>query len=215
MPEVDPPLAENCQWCGSQPAPTRPTVPVGNGRGLRRAGAAFPDFRPPSPLGFGRASGGTSSPRHGGAKAIRTNSRILRQFASFAMKKITYIFLLAFLLNWVWENLHAALYFHPNGEPMTQSMLLLAALLDAILITLVGVLFLRVKYLRQRIWSAFLFGMAMAVIIEIIALHTGIWAYKALMPLIPIIHTGLTPTIQLGLLAYVVFKIVFKTDKIA
>ena len=46
--------------------------------GFERCGStAFPNFRPPSPLGFGRASGGTSS-APAAAKAVRTNSRILR-----------------------------------------------------------------------------------------------------------------------------------------
>jgi len=38
------------------------------------------------------------------------------------------------------------------------------------------------------------------------ALTTSRWAYNVLMPIIPLLGTGLTPTIQLGLLGHLSYK---------
>jgi hypothetical protein len=128
------------------------------------------------------------------------------------MSKLPYIFVLAFVSNWVWENLHSVLYFHPNGEMITQTILLQATLFDAVFITVVGIVFLLVPYLRERLWLSIIVGMVGAIIIEWQALAIGEWAYTASMPLIPLLNTGLTPTIQLGLLSYLIFKLI-KLDK--
>jgi len=124
------------------------------------------------------------------------------------MSKLPYIFVLAFVSNWVWENLHSVLYFHPNGEMITQTILLQATLFDAVFITVVGIVFLLVPYLRERLWLSIIVGMVGAIIIEWQALAIGKWAYTASMPLIPLLNTGLTPTIQLGLLSYLIFKLI-------
>ena len=125
------------------------------------------------------------------------------------MKKLLLIFLCAFALNWIWENLHSRLYYLPSGEPITQYILLRATFFDAIFITLLGALFLKVPFLKERKWYSLIFGFIAAFIIEKYALQTGRWAYNSLMPIIPLLNTGLTPTIQLGLLSYIVIKIVF------
>lgn len=124
------------------------------------------------------------------------------------MKKILLIFISAFTLNWIWENLHSYLYFLPSGELITQYMLFRATFFDAIFITFLGILFLKVSYFRNRKWYALIFGFVVALIVEKYALATGRWAYNDLMPIIPMLNTGLTPTIQLGLLSFIIFKIV-------
>ena len=50
-----------------------------------------------------------------------------------------------------------------------------------------------------------LFGIVVAVLIELWALQTGRWAYTGAMPLVPFLGAGLTPTIQLGFLGYVIY----------
>jgi hypothetical protein len=50
-------------------------------------------------------------------------------------------------------------------------------------------------------------GMIVAVLNERYGLSTGRWTYDDLMPIIPIIKTGLTPTLQLGIFGYVAYKI--------
>lgn len=122
------------------------------------------------------------------------------------IKKILFIFIYAFLLNWIWENLHSFLYAHYRGSEITQWILLRATLFDAIFIAALGVLFMSVAYLRDRQWLAALFGSIAAVGIELYALQSARWAYNDSMPIIPLLRVGLTPTLQLGLLSYVIFR---------
>ncbi len=124
------------------------------------------------------------------------------------IKKLLLIFLFSLLLNWLWENLHAPLYFHPDGQVMTQTMLFGAAVGDAVYITILGIAFLKIPYLRNRLWLSLFFGIVVAVGIEVYALQTGLWAYHDSMPILPLLNTGLTPTLQLGLLSYLVYKLV-------
>ena len=125
-----------------------------------------------------------------------------------AWTKLIAVFALAFLLNWLWENLHTPLYYHPDGEMINSLMLLQATLFDALFITLLGAVVLVIPYLRTRPWLASLIGVLAALAIEWQALSTGRWAYTEAMPIVPLLGTGLTPTIQLGLLSYVVYKLI-------
>lgn len=121
-------------------------------------------------------------------------------------KKLTPIFIISSLLNLAWENLHSFLYFHPDGQIMTQGMLLRATLFDTIFITLLAILFIKISYFRERKWYALIFGIVAAIILETYALNDGRWAYNELMPIVPLLNTGLTPTLQLGILSYIIFK---------
>ena len=126
------------------------------------------------------------------------------------MKKLLLIFLYAFVLNWIWENAHSYFYFLPSGEPITQYRLLRATLFDAVFIAFFGILFMKVAYLRERKWYALIGGFIAAIVIEKYALATGRWAYNDLMPVIPLLNTGLTPTVQFGVLSYFIFSVVGK-----
>lgn len=121
--------------------------------------------------------------------------------------RIFFIFISAFFLNAAWEYAHSFLYAHYRGGAITGVILLRAAFFDAIVITVLGLIFLRVSYLRNRPWLLIVVGVLFAVLLERYALITGRWAYTSAMPLIPFIGTGLTPTIQLGFLAYVILQI--------
>jgi hypothetical protein len=147
-----------------------------------------------------------------GERATRKGSRVrISPPPPFlCMLKIILIFLLAFFSNFIWENSHSFLYAHYQNGAISQFVLLRAALFDAVFITLLGALFLKVKYLKDRQWLVLLIGIIAAVLIEWYALAADRWAYNALMPIIPVFNTGLTPTIQLGLLSYLIFKIVIK-----
>jgi 1,4-dihydroxy-2-naphthoate octaprenyltransferase len=119
------------------------------------------------------------------------------------MKKVAYIFGLAFILNFIWENLHAFLYANYQGGAITEMILLRASFVDAIFITVVGTAFIKLKFFKERTWLVLLIGIIAAAGQEMYALASGRWAYNSLMPIIPILNVGLTPTIQLGLLAYI------------
>jgi hypothetical protein len=124
------------------------------------------------------------------------------------MKKISYIFLLSFLLNFVWENLHSALYAGYQGGKITEFILFRASIGDAVMITILLLPFLFVPWFKKRSWIIAVSGVILAVLIEWYALQTGRWAYNSLMPMIPLLNVGLTPTLQLGLLGYFTYLLV-------
>lgn len=123
------------------------------------------------------------------------------------MQRLFIIFLIAFGTNAIWENLHAFLYVHYRGGEITQFILLRAAVWDAVMISLLALPFLYIHYFRERSWLIIVFGVIVAVVLEWYALGTGRWAYAEMMPVIPILGTGLTPTIQLALLGYVAVRL--------
>lgn len=122
------------------------------------------------------------------------------------MRRISSLFLVSLILNLLWENAHAALYVHYQGGAITEYILLRAALVDAIIITVLVIPFLSVHTLRTRPWVLIPLGIVVSVLIEWWALGSGRWAYTAGMPIIPLLGVGLTPTIQLGILGYCAYK---------
>ena len=118
------------------------------------------------------------------------------------------VFLLAFGLNYVWEHLHARLYLHYQGGRITELVLLRATLFDALFITGLFITVNAVAFLQKNPWRwTILFSLTAAVLLERYALATVRWAYADAMPLVPLLKTGLTPTIQLALLAILAFRI--------
>lgn len=123
------------------------------------------------------------------------------------IKRLLLIFVLAFLLNAIWEHLHAGFYQNYQGGLITETVLTRAALFDASFITLVSWGFLIFSPLQKRLWLAFIVGLVFALGLELFALKTGRWAYNSLMPIIPIMKVGLSPTLQLGLINYFLLKL--------
>ena len=121
-------------------------------------------------------------------------------------QRIFLIFIIAFVLNLIWENLHSFLYDNYMGGKITELILLRAALADAAIITVITLPFLFYSFLKKRSWLIIFIGFVISVAIEYYALETGRWAYSVFMPIIPFLSTGLTPTIQLGFLGYIAFK---------
>jgi len=117
-------------------------------------------------------------------------------------RSVRTVFLSAFILNALYENAHAPLYAHYQGGAITEAILLHATFVDAVLITLMALPFLYATRLRRAAWLIVPAGLAVALGIEWWALGTGRWAYGPLMPVLPFLGTGLTPTIQLGFLGY-------------
>ena len=122
------------------------------------------------------------------------------------MKRLSYIFLLSFLLNVVWENLHSRLYNNYMGGRITEFILLRASVVDAVIITLISLPFIYLNYLKRHDWIIIVIGILVAIPLEWFGLETGRWAYNDLMPIIPFLSIGLTPTIQLGFLGYLSYK---------
>lgn len=118
------------------------------------------------------------------------------------IRQLCVVFVVAFALNALWENVHAALYVHYKGAPITELVLVRAALFDAFIIFLGACLLLFAPAIHSHKWFIFALLTIFAVGLEVWALGGGRWAYTSAMPLVPFIRVGLTPTIQLALLAY-------------
>lgn len=123
------------------------------------------------------------------------------------MKKILPLFFIAFILNIIWENLHFVFYDNYMSGEITKLILLRASFWDAIIILLISLPFIFYSPLKNKSWLIVIIGVMISLGIEYWALETHRWAYNSLMPIIPFLNAGLTPTIQLGLLGYIAFKI--------
>lgn len=93
-----------------------------------------------------------------------------------------------------------------NGK-ITEFILVRASLFDAVLITAMLLPFIYFSSLKNKSWTIIIIGTIIAIFNEYYGLKTGRWLYNDLMPIIPIIETGFTPTFQLGLLGYFSYKI--------
>src|SRR3989338_8632819 len=130
------------------------------------------------------------------------------------VKKWLFVFLLAVGLNWVWENLHSRLYVHFQGGIITPGVLLYAALVDCVSIT--AIIFFARRFFDSRYWQTLfivLSGVVASLVLEYRALLTDRWAYTELMPIIPGLYTGLTPTVQLAVTGSIVYWLVFYRDE--
>ena len=115
----------------------------------------------------------------------------------------------------MWENLHSLLYAGYRGGAITELILLRASVADAVIITLIALPFVLWPRLEKNSWVIVIIGVLISIGIEWFALGTDRWAYNDLMPLVPILDVGLTPTIQLGLLGYLAYWTVVKKRKLA
>src|SRR3989344_6549677 len=103
------------------------------------------------------------------------------------------IFVLAFAVNLIWEKLHYGLYVSNHYPAVSGYAVLLGAFLDAVYVSLAILLF-------KRFGSAFpvIAALGAGVLIEKLALTFSWWSYGPMMPVIPLINTGLSPTVQLA-----------------
>ncbi|MBI4281305.1 hypothetical protein HY625_00620 [Candidatus Uhrbacteria bacterium] len=130
-------------------------------------------------------------------------------------KKTLSIFAVAFLLNLIWENAHALLYANYTFAYYFPRCLR-ATLWDAGYITLVYAAIALLKkdwdwFAKDRRFTIPLviaLGLLTASVVELDALLKNKWAYSAAMPLVPVIHVGLTPFLQLAILSLVTYTVV-------
>ncbi len=113
------------------------------------------------------------------------------------MKKYTCIFLIALILNLLWEFWHVRFYV-PNVLSGNITMLLIiASLVDAVIITAVFWLS-RILSPKYQLFGFIIALFIVAILIEKMALSLNLWAYLDQMPIVPILKIGLTPFIQLA-----------------
>ena len=117
------------------------------------------------------------------------------------------VFVLAFLLNFVWESVHAVLFFEGHAEYVSGffvRMVSYASFMDALLIFVIfcaGCLLFKgdcwlEHYGRKEFWFTVVLGIVFAAIIEIKNLIFNQWSYNEWMP--TIFGFGLSPMVQLA-----------------
>lgn len=122
------------------------------------------------------------------------------------LNKTAKIFLITFALNLVWEFSHAGLYLGYKSGEITNYILVRAAFWDAVILTVLSLIFLKIRYFTLRRWLILPIGILIAYIIEVYALNTGRWEYNQLMPIVPLLKVGLSPLVQLSITGYFAFK---------
>lgn len=124
------------------------------------------------------------------------------------MKPFLLVFSVAFVLNLLWENLHSLLYTAYKGGEITQFILFRASLFDAFLIACVATPFLVYSRLQKHAWVLAGVLLCVAIVNEWYGLNTNRWEYNEMMPIVSIVKTGLTPTIQLSVLGILSYRLV-------
>lgn len=125
-------------------------------------------------------------------------------------RNITTIFIVAYVLNLIWEKSHMALY-DIAAIPLDPWWILIRATFwDAVIISGVYVL---VKTLdaKYRYLATVIICLWIAIFIEQRAMLEGRWEYLDTMPIV--FGMGLSPLIQLPLLAIVTYEIVRRIEK--
>ena len=129
-------------------------------------------------------------------------------------KKIIFFALIVLVLNLIWEFSHYQLYNDLTGIPQTLH-IIIASFSD---VFWVFIIFFCVFLINRGIeWMEnptkkdyfliVIFGLVIAILIEIINLNLGRWAYKEIMP--TILGIGLSPLLQLaitGVLSLLILK---------
>ena len=147
-------------------------------------------------------------------------SRIARDKAAF--KRVTFIVLaLAFLLNLLWEVLQVPLF--KGLEWNLQSFLLcaLASVADANMTLLLyyafAVIYKDPLYAQNMTLTRTLIlvvvGGLGAILAEMKYTSEGTWSYADTMPLVPIVHVGLSPVLQFMVLPALTYYLAFKILK--
>ncbi len=132
--------------------------------------------------------------------------------------RILSLFLIAFMLNFIWENIYYSfldLYASHNMQINSTILLMLyASFVDAILILfsflLLSILYKNFKWHEKRIrliWFSVIL-MVIAIIIEMRALITDRWNYSEAMP--TLFGIGLSPLFQLAITGLITVFIVEK-----
>jgi hypothetical protein len=123
------------------------------------------------------------------------------------------VFFFGFLLNTCYELMHSVFYTHFTEPGYTYLELVVMLFGSAIADGFISLaLLFAVSVFRRGRWDwaypwawrnvLFLILLAFGVQTtgEVVALKTGAWAYNEAMPLVPVLHVGLTPVLQMPLL---------------
>lgn len=140
-------------------------------------------------------------------------------------KGLFVFFASSFIFHLIWENLHAPLY-GPYTDFINFFPRLLYATSTGDMIFML-IIFLTIGIVHKNFWwildkeafkrpatwiTAIVIGILISVSFELWAVYVDFrWAYKEIMPMIPIVQVGLTPVLQMIIIPMLV---IFTTKKI-
>ncbi|MBI4154665.1 hypothetical protein HY498_01100 [Candidatus Woesearchaeota archaeon] len=123
------------------------------------------------------------------------------------------IFVVAYILNFLWEYLHYPLY---NCKFPLGVCAVVTSFRDALII--LGIYFLGVLFFKNNRWILNLTKLKLglllvtsffiAYIIELQGIYFGKWSYNEFMPIIPVLNVGLSPILQMIFLSFITFLII-------
>lgn len=128
------------------------------------------------------------------------------------------VFVIAFILNLYWELAQLNLYKNAVYDISHISFCSLGSIADAIMVTLIYLLFSMILKNEKWIENVHLYQISIMVILGAVGavlsekrhLSIGTWEYSNLMPLIPILNVGLSPVLQFILLPGITYFLSFK-----
>jgi len=133
------------------------------------------------------------------------------------MRKLITIFIVAVLLNYLWELAQAPLYVGLEGYNSAVFWhCFVASLGDGIMVLIIAatgqVILRRRDWFEQPGASGYIVmlatGLVLAVLVESVALHLlGRWQYMERMPIVPMLGLGLVPIAQMLILPPLIFHI--------
>lgn len=138
-----------------------------------------------------------------------------------AVSDVVVLFMVAVAVNFVWEMTQSVLFVPMGGWAQGTWRCFVASLGDGVIVLIIAAIgwlwFRRADWMvRPGIGGYVLMataGIAIAVLIEHYAVATGRWAYTERMPLLPIVHVGLVPMLQMVIVPAVAFWVAVRLVK--
>lgn len=118
----------------------------------------------------------------------------------------------SFLLNFLWENLHAPLYSHHLGQKIETWTLFVATLGDVIILSLFVLLWKYFPFLKDKLFLVIPLGLLIAYYIEKYALSVNRWSYNDSMPIVPVLSVGISPLLQLATTGFLLLLLLKKLE---
>ena len=123
------------------------------------------------------------------------------------------IFIFAFLLNLLWEYLHEPLYITTMVHDLFGFLYMAAA--DGLLVLLIyWIVCLQARTFfwpsdwKKQLVLIIISGIFLSFFIEIKNMYfTSVWSYTAAMPVLPILHIGISPVLQMVITPVLVFAL--------
>lgn len=122
-------------------------------------------------------------------------------------------FLIAVVVNFVWEMMQAVLFGPMGGWVSGVWTCFIASLGDGVIVLFIAAIgslwFQRADWIVRPGFAGYALmttvGVAIAILIERHALATGRWAYTEQMPVLPVVHVGIVPVLQMVIVPSIAF----------